>query len=597
MNRSVKFLTARPEARRVARALTCGVLMALPACAIPDLRPPDPVAPLPAEFKGLPGAAAAPPAGVPNPENAAQAGVQEFFNDPALTDLVARALAGNQELKILEQDIVIADNEVLARRGAYLPLVGLRAGAGTEKSSKYTREGAVDEHLSIFPGRTFPNPLPNFLVAADITWQVDIWRKLRNARDSAALRYLATAEGRTYTQTRLVADVAENYYRLMALDMRQQTLDRTIELQQQSLKLAEARKVAGRGSELEVQRFQAEVRKNQSEKLIVTQEVVEAENRVNFLLGRFPQPVERPSATFFDLTARALSVGLPAQLLQNRPDIRRAELELQAAGLDVLVARAEFFPSLAIDASVGYQAFNPKYLLNPEAFFANTAGNLVTPLVNRRAIQAAYGTANARQLQAVYSYQRVILDAFAEVVNQVSKVENYRQSIEIKKRQLAALEASVDSATKLFQNARAEYSDVLFSQRDLQNARMELIETKRQQLSAAANAYQALGGGQMPSSTGSALPAPANGGPGSLPPGAPKDGPGGGVLPAPGPAKDGPGKMPPGAGKDGPAGVLPGPAKDGSGNAPPAKDGPGPAVPGPGPVSIFADPDEAPPKP
>ena len=135
--------------------------------------------------------------------------------------------------------------------------------------------------------------------------------------------------------------------------------------------------------------------------------------------------------------------------------------------------------------------------MTPEALIYNVAGNLVAPLINRKAIQAEYLSANARQLESVYNYQRVILNAFTEVVNRVSKVENYSKSIEIKKQQLESLEASVDVATKLFQNARVEYMDVLFAQRDLLDARMVLIDTKRQQLSAIVNAYQALGGGDL----------------------------------------------------------------------------------------------------
>jgi outer membrane protein TolC len=123
------------------------------------------------------------------------------------------------------------------------------------------------------------------------------------------------------------------------------------------------------------------------------------------------------------------------------------------------------------------------------------AGDLVGPLINKRAIKAAYSTANAKQLQAIYNYQQTILEAHIEVVNFLTKVENYRRSIEIKKQQLLALEASVDAANNLFQNARAEYVEVLLAQRELMEARMLLIDTKQEQLGAVINAYQALGGG------------------------------------------------------------------------------------------------------
>jgi outer membrane protein, multidrug efflux system len=497
MNPSVSILNTTRVKRLLVRVIACGVLLVLPSCKIiPDLRLAEPVPPLPATFNGA-----------ATPDSSARLGIEEFYNDPTLTHLIHQALANNRELKILDEEIQIARQEIRARSGAYLPFVGAGASSSVEKPSRFTPEGAVEEQLEYFPGKHFPEPLPDFRLGLRLFWQLDIWRELRNARDAAAQRYLATVERRNFFVTRLVADVAENYYGLLALDKRLETLDRIIELQEQSLKVARARKEAGRGTELAVQRFQAEVRKNQSEKLIVRQEIVEVENRINFLVNRFPQPVERPSVDYFNLTIHALSVGVPAQLLQNRPDIRQAERELEAAGLDIMVARAHFFPRVDITAGIGYRAFTPKYLFNtPDALIYNAAGDLTAPLINRRAIQAEYLSANARQMQAVYNYQRVILDAFTEVINRLAKVENFSKSIEIKKQQLESLEASVDSATKLFQAARAEYVDVLFSQRDLMDARTVVIDTKRQQLSAVVKAYQALGGGDV-------LPIPEPAGP------------------------------------------------------------------------------------
>ncbi|MCC9602406.1 efflux transporter outer membrane subunit [Stieleria sp. JC731] len=431
-------------------------------------------------------------------ENSARVSWWEFFNDPNLSGLINQAFAGNQELKILAQEIRKACLEVQARQGEYLPFVTAGMGAGLEKSSRFTREGAVEDQLTAAPGRGFPEPLPDFLLGASVTWEIDIWKRLRNAKNAAAYRYLATREGRTFVMTRLVAEVAENYYELLALDNRLQTIDKTIEIQQQSLKIAEAKKEAGRGTELAVQRFVAEVSKNESEKLIIQQEIIEVENRINFLLGRYPQPVERHAEDYVNLSMHALSVGVPSQLLRNRADIRQAERELAAAGLDVKSARARFYPSLALTAGVGYQAFNTKYLFSsPESLIYNVAGDLVAPLINKKAIRADYLSANATQLQKVYDYQRTVLNAFTEVINLMAKVDNYGKSIEIKKQQLASLESSVDNATKLFQNARAEYMEVLLAQRDLMEAKLVLIETKQEQLSAVVNAYQALGGGQF----------------------------------------------------------------------------------------------------
>jgi outer membrane protein TolC len=476
----------------IAIAIVCSFVLVLPACGIPKLRPP------------LPGPVLPPDQGPPDSENSARLGIEEFFNDPILTCLIHESLATNQELKIRNEDVQIASNVIRARRGTYLPFVSIGGGAALTKISSFTPEGAGIKDDPYRPGQFLPNPLPNFLLGgpAGLFWQLDIWRQLRNARDAAMLRYFSTAEGRNYFVTGLVAEVADNYYGLMALDKRLENIDNIIALQEQSLKTAQLLKAGARGTELGVQRFQAELNKNQSERMIVIQDMIQVENRINFLVGRYPQPVARKTGKsieeYIDLNLHPLSIGVPSQLLLYRPDIRQSERELVATGIDVKVARADFFPKVFITSGVGYQAFNTKYLLiTPEALIYNIAGDLVAPLINKLAIQAEYMSANARQLQALYDYQRVILNAFTEVINRVTRVENYRRSIEVKKQQVAALVASVDFATKLFQQARPEvtYVDVLFAQRDLLDARRVLIDTKREQLGAVVNAYQALGGG------------------------------------------------------------------------------------------------------
>ncbi len=508
-------LSSRKSA--IGAALLAGSLLTMPSCRIPCLPGAEAGRALPSDFNGI-----------TTPDNSGQVGFEEFFNDPTLTCLILEGLQGNQELKMLWQDVQIANNEVLKRRGSYLPFVSLGAGAGMDRASRFTRSGAVDSALTIAPGKPFPTPLPNFLLAADVSWEVDIWRALRNARDAAALRYLATSEGRNYVVTRLVAEIAESYYGLMALDTRIEILDATIALQEQSLKVAKANKDAARGTELPVQRFQADVQKNQAEKLIVRQEIIELENRINFLLGRFPQPVERPAVQFMDLNLNALQVGIPSQLLQNRPDIRQAERELEAAGLDVQVARAQFYPKLVLTGSIGYEAFNPRYLFQPDALVGNLVGNLAVPVINRAAIKADYMSANAVQLQRIYDYQRVVLNAFTEVINRMSAVDNYSRSIEIKKQQLSSLDSAVDNASKLFQQARAEYIEVLTAQRDLMEARTLIVQTKREQLGAIVKTYQALGGGLyqytdygtanfVPVEPSTPLPAPAAEGEAKLP--------------------------------------------------------------------------------
>jgi len=490
-----------PDQRVLSRLVACVMLLALAGCRIPGLCCAPPPPPLPDSFNGL-----------TTVENSAQVGIIEFFNDPPLTRLLIQGLTQNQELNIRNQEIWIANNEVMAARGAYLPFLGAAFRGGFERPSLFTPLGAAEDQLTFPGGGRFPEPLGNLRLTTDLFWQIDIWRQLRNARDAANQRYIAAIEDRNFLITRLVAETADNYYELASLEQRLTYINQTIELLEQSLDAAIAQKAAARGTELGVQRFLAEVRKNQSQRLIIQQQMIEVANRINFLVARFPQPVDHTAWNLINLDTRVLNVGVPAQLLENRRDIRAAERELVAAGLDIRVARARFFPKLIITAGVGYEAFNPKYLFDPGAFIANAFGELTAPLVNRLAIRADYQSANARQLQAVFNYQRTVLNAFTEVVNSINKVRNYGTSVNIKQDQVKALEESVQVARDLFNRpiveefARVEYVDVLLATRDLLEARNVLIETRQQQLAAIVRVYQALGGGYLVTSSGTEFP-------------------------------------------------------------------------------------------
>ncbi|MCC6836812.1 MAG: TolC family protein, partial [Cytophagales bacterium] len=158
-------------------------------------------------------------------------------------------------------------------------------------------------------------------------------------------------------------------------------------------------------------------------------------------------------------------------------------------------ARANFYPSLGIHAGIGFQAFNPVYLISPESMMYNLAGDLMAPLINRNAIKAAYNTANAQQVQAVYNYEQTILNAYLDVLNQLSKINNYNQSFETKNKEVEILVRSIGIANNLFNSARADYAEVLLTQREALESKMELVEIKMKQLNAKVNVYRALGGG------------------------------------------------------------------------------------------------------
>ncbi|OXB02226.1 RND transporter [Flavobacterium oncorhynchi] len=429
--------------------------------------------------------------------NTAALAWKDYFKDQNLVDLIDVALKNNQELNITLQEIEIAKNDIRVKKGLLLPTVGVRAGAGVEKVGRYTSQGAGDASTEIKPGKEMPDPLGDFTISAYANWEVDIWKKLRNSKKAALNRYLATVEGKNFVITNLIAEVADSYYELMALDNQLDIVKQTIKLQTNALEIVKIQKQAARATELGVKKFEAEVLTSQSMEFDILQQIKESENKINFLLGRYPQEIKRTSNTnFLSLLPGAVSSGIPSQLLANRPDVKQAELELVASKLDVKVARAEFYPSLDITAAIGVNAFKPSYLFTmPESLLYSLAGDLVAPLINRNAIKAEFASANARQLQALYNYDRTVLNAYLEVSNQLSKIQNLQKGYDLKSKQVDALNTSIDVSNDLFKSARVDYFEVLMTQRDALEAKLELVDTKKEQLNAAVHVYRDLGGG------------------------------------------------------------------------------------------------------
>ena len=329
---------------------------------------------------------------------------RNYFTDPNLIALIDTALQNNQELNITLQEIQIAKNEVRARKGEYLPFVGLKGGAGVDKPGRYTSRGSSEATTEIKPGVETPDPLPDFMMGAYANWEVDIWHKLRNAKKSAFNKYLASVEGKNFMVTNLISEIANSYYELLALDNQLQILKQNIEIQNNALEIVRMQKQSTRVTELAVKRFEAQVFHTKSLQYGIQQQIIEMENRIHFLVGRFSQPITRDSDNFVNLLPNTIQSGIPSQLLSNRPDIRQAELDLMAAKLDIKVAKARFYPTLGISAGVGFQAFNPSFLIKaPESLLYGLAGDLAAPLINRNAIKATYFSANSKQIQAVYN--------------------------------------------------------------------------------------------------------------------------------------------------------------------------------------------------
>lgn len=418
-----------------------------------------------------------------------------FFSDPFLHRLIQVALEHNQELHIFAQEINISNNEFVARRGEYFPKVNVGFQYEVEKVGKYTSQGASDETTEYEPGKYVPKVLRNHRVGFLASWEVDLWHKYRNATKSAYLKYFSTIEDRKFLVTQLVSEIAMRYYELIALDNQLAIIEHFIQTLKQAQYMIEAQKSAGRSTALAVKRFEAEVLKNQSRRYTIKQKIKIDENVLNKLLGRFPQTIVRSNRKLNSLLPKSFYTGLPINLLDNRPDIKSASLQLTASKIDVEVAKARFYPSFNIDLGTGYEAFNSQYFINPESIFYNLANNVVMPLINRNAIKQQYFSANNKQIQAIYNYDQKLLNAYVEVENQLAIIDNIKKITQLRRMQVKALSDSVSISNMLFKAARVDYIEFLLTKRDLLESQLELVDVETEQLVSFVNLYKALGGG------------------------------------------------------------------------------------------------------
>lgn len=465
-----------------------GFCFSLVACKVPAIQTKNPDLPIPTMYNG----------GQTESDTTNWGNIpwKQFFNDPYLQKLIDTALINNKELQITLQEVEIAKNDVAFRKSFLAPKVGLKVGSGVEKVARYTSQGAGDASTEIEPGKKMPEPLGDFGLSAVASWEVDIWGKLHNAQDAAIKRYLSSVEGKNFVLSNLIAELASSYYELIAADNQLAIVRNNITLQEHGLEIVKVQRQIGRVNELAVQKFTAELLKTKTAQFKFQQEIVEIENKINFLLGRYPQKIERNMDALLVELPDNVRTGIPAQILHNRPDVKQAELELEAANLDVKVARAEFYPSLDISAALGLQAFKPSYLIKvPESMLFSLAGDLFAPLINKGAIKAEFKTASAHQLQALYNYEQTVLNAYLEVANQMSNIANLENEVSLQTKQVDILNNSISISKDLFINNKAEYLEILDTQREALEGKLGLLEMKKSQYEAMIKVYKGLGGG------------------------------------------------------------------------------------------------------
>jgi NodT family efflux transporter outer membrane factor (OMF) lipoprotein len=428
--------------------------------------------------------------------NSAQINWREFFVDKNLVSLIDTAIKNNPDVLMTLQEIEIARNRVMSRDALLSPSISAGGGLGLEKVGRYTSQGAGDASAEIIPGKLVPEHLTDFLIGFHASWEADIWGKIRSSKKAAFTRYLGSIEGKNFVITNLVAEVANSYYELLSIDNQLEIIRESIQLQKSQLEIVRVQKEASVVTELAVKQFEARVFNSQGLEFELLQKITEYENKINFLLGRFPQKIIRDKETFSTQMPAKIKVGIPSQLLVNRPDIKQAELELLATKCDAKAARLEFYPSLDITSSMGFQAFKPSYLLRtPQSLLYSLISDVAGPIVNRKAITAEFNTANALQVGAMYNYQKTILNGFAEVSNELSNINNLEKVYNLKSKEVEVLIKSIDISNDLFKSARANYLEVLMAQRDALESKLELVEVRKRQFNSITNIYKALGGG------------------------------------------------------------------------------------------------------
>jgi multidrug efflux system outer membrane protein len=420
---------------------------------------------------------------------------RKHFTDPKLQALTEQALKNNLDLKIAIQRIEMAKAQITAARGMLAPKVSGVAGAGIQRFGLYTMDGAGNSTTPIYDGRIVPRDVQDYTVGLQTSWEIDLWGKLRSKKASATARLLASVEGRNLVQTHLIADLATAYYEVLALDAEITNIDETIKIQRDALETVQTQKKAGSANELAVQQFEALLFNLQGMRLDTQQRIVEQEGVICTLLGDPQRPIARNRASLMNSTLPQLSSSVPADMLKNRPDIRRAEFELVATKADVKAAKAAFLPSVSINGVLGLQAFQSNVLLNIHSATYSALGGLVAPLINRKAIQAEFDHANASQLEALSTYQQSIVNGYVEVHNQMAFIRILKDLQTLKTKEVHLLIESVATATDLFRTRRATYIEVLNAQQNALKARLQLIGVTKRQFQVQANLYRALGGG------------------------------------------------------------------------------------------------------
>ncbi|MDT7827371.1 efflux transporter outer membrane subunit [Pricia sp. S334] len=409
---------------------------------------------------------------------------KEMFTDPILQDYITEGLANNIDIRIALQQIIAAEAYVKQGKAGFYPTLSAQAQATHQEMSGNSQFGQI----------TGGGAQDSYELAGNLSWEADIWGKIRSNKRAYQAAYLQTAAAHKAVKTRLIANIASTYYQLVALDEQIDITEETIMTRANGLETTKALKDAGSVNEVAVQQTEAQLYTAQAILLDLKNQSRLLENTMSILLGEMPMVINR--SPLADQTIETeLATGVPAQLLSNRPDVIAAEFDLRNAFELTNVARSNFYPSLTLSASGGLQSLEFDRLFDANSLFATLVGGLTQPIFNGRKIRTQYEVSQAQQEQARLNFKQSILMASKEVSDAMYSYETASRKIDIKQREYDAYSLATDYSEQLLDNGLANYLEVLRARENALNSSLDVINAKNNRLQSIVDLYEALGGG------------------------------------------------------------------------------------------------------
>ena len=415
---------------------------------------------------------------------------KNFFTEKDIIELIDSAVARNNDLQIATKNIEIAQYRFTQSKWGNVPQVNLNVSASTSNPSDNSFTG---KNLGQALGQ---NHIDDYSAGATLSWEADIWGKIRNQKKGAFAGYLQSEEVKKALQTTIVANVSKGYYNLLMLDAQLEIAKQNYKLNDSTTNIIKLKYDAGQVTTLAIQ--QSEAQKLVSAQLIpqLEQNIAIQENALSVLTGSFPNSKTRTTRLSVLEVKNNNAIGIPSSLVSRRPDVKSAELALKVANANVGITKADLYPSLKITAQGGVNSFETSNWFNIAAsLFGTVAGGLTQPLLNNKKVRTQYNIAVAEREKAVLSFRQSVLVAVSEVSDALVKVEKLQQQESFLKERVKTLQQAIKNANLLFKNGMAEYLEVLSAQSNLLQSELELADIKRQQLSANTELYRALGGG------------------------------------------------------------------------------------------------------